>query len=101
MTATSIVVTPSSSSIYKADETGRKRVTCNVGGLSDYTDRNRASWGAEAASYVDAGRRNWQSDVPSWGVWHIPEVDLRTLPELDGIDAIELGSRTAYWSAWL
>ena len=77
-------------------------MTCIVAGLSDYTERNRASWGAEAPTYVEDGRRKWQPDrAPSWGVWDIPEAELKTLPPLDGIDAIELGCGTAYWSAWL
>src|SRR3954452_11503994 len=42
------------------------------------------------------------AEEPSWGVWDVPESEVRMLPErLDGLDAIELGCGTAYVSAWL
>jgi SAM-dependent methyltransferase len=31
----------------------------------------------------------------------VPEAELRVLPDVRGLDAIELGCGTAYWSAWL
>ena len=36
-----------------------------------------------------------------WGVWHVPESELRLLPEMDGLDVVELGCGTGYVSAWL
>jgi ubiquinone/menaquinone biosynthesis C-methylase UbiE len=30
----------------------------------------------------------------------VPESDVRILPEVSGLDVIELGCGTAYWSAW-
>src|SRR5581483_9389237 len=39
---------------------------------------------------------------PTWGIWGIPEADVRLLPDdLAGKDAIELGCGTAYVSSWL
>ena len=38
---------------------------------------------------------------PSWGIWKIPEADVGALPDVDGLDVIELGCGTAYFSAWL
>lgn len=61
---------------------------------------NRASWDADAANWVERGRRSWESD-PDWGVWAVPETALRLFPEVDGLDAVELGCGTAYISAWL
>jgi hypothetical protein len=34
------------------------------------------------------------------GVWRIPERELHLVPDVAGLDAIELGCGTAYWSAW-
>jgi SAM-dependent methyltransferase len=34
-------------------------------------------------------------------MWRIPEAEVRALPDVDGLDAIELGCGTAYFSAWL
>jgi hypothetical protein len=73
-----------------------------VSDLPDYVRRNRASWDECAHEYVAAGRRNWAANEPTWGVWGVPEAEVGMLPaELDGLDAIELGCGTAYFSAWL
>src|SRR5205807_278913 len=53
-----------------------------------------------AADYVEPARRNWTAD-PNWGIWGIPESELRLLPDIANRDAVELGCGTAYVSAWL
>ena len=68
--------------------------------MDDSIARNRAQWEADAAAWVEGGRRNWGRE-PSWGVWHIPESDLGLLAEAEGAEAVELGCGTAYVSAWL
>ncbi len=45
--------------------------------------------------------RDWARDEIAWGVWHVPESELRLLPDLDGLDVVELGCGTGYVSAWL
>jgi SAM-dependent methyltransferase len=68
----------------------------------EHVARNRTQWDAWAAEYVTPGRRNWEADEPSWGIWDFPESELRMLPpDLEGRDTIELGCGTAYVSAWL
>lgn len=67
----------------------------------DYVLRNRQAWNAMAAEYEEPGRRAWASAEPTWGIWGIPESQLRVLPDLAGKDVIELGCGTAYVSAWL
>jgi SAM-dependent methyltransferase len=63
---------------------------------------NRASWDAEANQWVESGRQDWESEDPNWGMWRVPEEELRLLPEdLNGRDTIELGCGTGYVSAWL
>jgi SAM-dependent methyltransferase len=70
--------------------------------LPEHVARNRASWDEWAADYVAQGRRQWAAEEPSWGIWSVPETEVRMLPSnLEGIDAIELGCGTAYVSAWL
>jgi SAM-dependent methyltransferase len=34
-------------------------------------------------------------------MWGVPESELKVLPDVTGLDVIELGCGTAYWSAWL
>jgi len=68
---------------------------------SDHVRRNRAAWDEQSTSYFEPGRRAWASDEPVWGIWNVPERELRALPEVAGKDVLELGCGTAYWSAWL
>ena len=64
--------------------------------------RNRAAWDVWATDYARAGLRSWSTDEPSWGIWGIPETDVRLLPaNLAGLDTVELGCGTGYVSAWL
>jgi SAM-dependent methyltransferase len=70
-------------------------------GLTEHAARNRATWDARAADWVEPGRRAWASPEPCWGIWHVPESELRAVPDVAGKDVVELGCGTAYWSAWL
>jgi SAM-dependent methyltransferase len=65
-----------------------------------YVARNRAYWNTRAADYVDAGRSAWAAQ-PHWGMFRVPDSELHILPDVDGLDVIELGCGTAYFSAWL
>jgi len=38
---------------------------------------------------------------PNWGIWSVPDAELKVLPDVDGSDVIELGCGTAYFSSWL
>jgi SAM-dependent methyltransferase len=70
--------------------------------LPDHVARNRAQWDHWAHEYEQPGRRNWASSEPSWGLWGVPESQVRMLPaDVVGLDVIELGCGTAYVSAWL
>jgi SAM-dependent methyltransferase len=69
--------------------------------LPDYALRNRALWSASDPYQLEAGRRNWAAGEISWGVFGNRESEIRSLPELEGTDAIELGCGTAYFSSWL
>jgi SAM-dependent methyltransferase len=61
---------------------------------------NRASWDEDAPNWVERGRRQWRSE-PHWGIWAVPETELHLLPDVDGLDTVELGCGTGYVSAWL
>src|ERR1043166_33744 len=70
--------------------------------LPEHVRRNRVHWDARATEYVEPGERAWARGQPTWGIWRVPDSELRVLPEdLAGKDAIELGCGTAYVSAWL
>jgi SAM-dependent methyltransferase len=70
--------------------------------LPEHAERNRAAWDKWAEEYVEPGQRNWATDEPSWGIWGVPESQLRMLPDdMSGLDAIELGCGTGYVSAWM
>jgi len=69
---------------------------------SDHVQKNRAAWDKFAPQYVETGERNWTTDEPTWGIFDVPESQLRMLPvNLNGLDTVELGCGTAYISAWL
>jgi len=70
--------------------------------LPEHVRRNREAWDGFAADYVEAGRENWESNAPSWGVFGVPEAEVGMLPEsVEGLDVVELGCGTAYVSSWL
>jgi SAM-dependent methyltransferase len=67
----------------------------------DYVEANRAAWTVSNANYTAAkAHESWAAE-PRWGVWHAPEAEIQALPDVHGLDVIELGCGTAYWAAWL
>jgi SAM-dependent methyltransferase len=68
---------------------------------TDHVVRNRAAWDGSAAGYEAAGRAAWESAEPFWGIWRVPESRLGLLPDVSGLDVVELGCGTGYVSAWL
>lgn len=70
--------------------------------LSDHQRANRGAWQTFAERYVESGERGWASDAPDWGIWSIPEDEVRLLPEdLTGKRCIEIGCGAGYVSSWL
>jgi SAM-dependent methyltransferase len=67
----------------------------------DYVARNRAHWTISNALYTAShARENWAEDV-HWGVWRLSEDEVQALPDVHGLDVIELGCGTAYFGAWI
>ena len=69
--------------------------------MTDHVELNRAAWDRLSVEYAEGGRRGWAETELRWGIWRLPEREVRALPEVAGRDVVELGCGTAYWSAWL
>jgi SAM-dependent methyltransferase len=69
--------------------------------MGDHVVRNRAAWDGKAAEFEASDRRCWESAEPRWGIWWVPESQLGVLPDVRGLDVVELGCGTGYVSAWL
>jgi SAM-dependent methyltransferase len=68
----------------------------------DYVARNRELWTKTNAEYTDdKARAAWDEAEITWGVFGVREDDVRVLGDVDGVDIVELGCGTAYFSAWL
>ena len=67
----------------------------------DHVLANRVSWDADAENWVDRGRVMWVAEDITWGIWGVPESELRLLPEVRGMDAVELGCGTGHNLAML
>jgi SAM-dependent methyltransferase len=70
-------------------------------GIGDHVERNRAAWTSFAPEYAERAPRHWSAEEFTWGIWSVPESELRALPDVEGLDVVELGCGTGYVSAWL
>jgi SAM-dependent methyltransferase len=69
---------------------------------SSDTARNVEVWTRSNAEYTDeSARAAWAKAEIEWGVFGIPELELDVLGDVAGLDVVELGCGTAYFSAWL
>jgi len=66
-------------------------------GLSADERANQQWWDANAASYMERNRDFIAAGL-AWGVWQIPEAELRILGDVAGKDVLELGCGAAEWS---
>ena len=63
--------------------------------MTSSSDKNVEVWTRANARYTDgAAPAAWAQEEITWGVWSIPEGEVRALPEVDGLDVVELGCGT-------
>jgi len=68
----------------------------------DYVVENRALWTQSNVAYTDeTARKSWSREEITWGIFSIPEKELGALGDVTGLDVIELGCGTAYFSGLL
>jgi SAM-dependent methyltransferase len=69
---------------------------------SEDVARNVELWTKANAAYTGrVAREAWAQSEMTWGLWRVPETDLNVLGDVKGLDVVELGCGTAYFSAWL
>jgi SAM-dependent methyltransferase len=66
--------------------------------MNEDTRKNMAAWDAACAVYQQHNAARLPTDEPTWGVWGIPERELKVLGEVAGTDVLELGCGGAQWS---
>src|SRR6266850_6174824 len=72
--------------------------------VPDSLAKNIEHWTKNNREHLDpsANAAHWAKDELTWGVFGIREVDLGSpLGDVRGLDVVELGCGTAYFSAWL
>jgi SAM-dependent methyltransferase len=68
----------------------------------EYVAQNVAVWTKSNAEHTGPRARDaWAKDEIEWGVFGIKEAEVGALGDVSGLDVIELGCGTAYFSAWL
>jgi SAM-dependent methyltransferase len=71
-------------------------------GSRHHVEANRAYWNQHAHEWSAPGERAWSAAEPTWGIWGVPESELRLLPDsMEGLRTIELGCGTGYVSGWM
>ncbi len=70
--------------------------------LSDDARRNREQWTRTNAEHSGpAARDAWDDEEITWGQFQVPESELGVLGDVVGLDVVDLGCGTGYFSAWL
>lgn len=83
-------------------EAARSGMTDDRQTVGGEADNNSAIWAQANADYTHAHAvRAWASEEIVWGIFNIPERRIGILGDVAGLDVIELGCGTAYFSAWL
>jgi SAM-dependent methyltransferase len=68
----------------------------------EYVPRNVAVWTKANAEHTGPqARKAWAQEEIEWGVFERRESELGVLGDVNGLDVVELGCGTAYFSAWL
>lgn len=75
------------------------RLSIDLTDDTSHVTRNRSYWNDQADTYAVAGDRLWSGD-PQWGIFGVPDTEVGLLPDVAGLDVVELGCGTGYVSAW-
>jgi SAM-dependent methyltransferase len=68
----------------------------------DYVPQNVELWTKANVEHTgQRAREAWAKEEIDWGVFGIRESQLGVLGDVNGLDVVELGCGTAYFSAWL
>ncbi len=65
------------------------------------SELNRAIWDRQSDEYQERHREFIGRPEPRWGMWQIPEADLRVLGDVAGKNVLELGCGAAQWAILL
>jgi SAM-dependent methyltransferase len=63
-----------------------------------YLQKNEAGWDAHSPEYQKLHQSQLPIEEPTWGVWGIPEAELKVLGDVSGNDVLEFGCGGAQWS---
>lgn len=66
--------------------------------MTTHVEKNRAYWNRISAEYQKMHGAQLGVVEPTWGVWAIPEKELRILGDVAGKDVLEFGCGGAQWS---
>jgi Methyltransferase domain len=70
--------------------------------MSDALSKAVDYWTRVNAEFAVAdARRAWAENEVSWGIWRALDAELGILGDVSGLEAVDLGCGTAYFSAWL
>lgn len=73
-----------------------------AGAGADGVAASRELWTQANSEYADEhAYRAWAAEDITWGIFNVPEQQLGVLDDVRGLDVVELGCGTAYFSAWL
>jgi SAM-dependent methyltransferase len=65
-------------------------------------ETNRQLWALVNEQHTDAdAERAWSAETIGWGLFAVPEESLGVLGDVSGLDVVELGCGSAYFSAWM
>ena len=68
----------------------------------EYDPRNVEIWTKANVEHTGPrAREAWAKDEIDWGTYGVPESDVKVLGDVAGLDVIDLGCGTGYFSAWL
>jgi SAM-dependent methyltransferase len=59
---------------------------------------NRSFWDDDADDYQAEHESQLDVDTMGWGVWDLPEADLKVLGDVAGLDVLEYGCGAAQWA---